>query len=171
MSKHGGFSGPNAGKYGPEKPSYLGTCHAVIYSSWAIKKCKVNTLNALTINIKGTRTMPMKFNGDFLTSFLLAPGICRSLIWLHTLNMYDGLHGLMSLQTETAWKHVGWNWIISASNSFDSRKILIYKLKSWSKSRENVHINCNLKCQNLPLFWYHPRVSDVFHWLIIIHLN
>ena len=28
MSKYGGFSGPNTGKYGPEKNPYLGTFHA-----------------------------------------------------------------------------------------------------------------------------------------------
>ena len=32
MSKYGGFSGPNTGKYGPEKPSYLDTFYVVIFS-------------------------------------------------------------------------------------------------------------------------------------------
>ena len=30
MSKYGIFSGPNTGKYGPEKTAYLDTFHAVI---------------------------------------------------------------------------------------------------------------------------------------------
>ena len=30
-SKYGVFSGPNAGKYGPEKTRYLGTFHAVLF--------------------------------------------------------------------------------------------------------------------------------------------
>ena len=29
MSKYGGFSDPNVAKYGPEKPQYLDTFHAV----------------------------------------------------------------------------------------------------------------------------------------------
>ena len=29
VSKYGGFSGPNAGKYGPEKSPHLDTFHAV----------------------------------------------------------------------------------------------------------------------------------------------
>ena len=31
MSKYGAFSGPNAGRYGPEKTLYLDTFHAVHY--------------------------------------------------------------------------------------------------------------------------------------------
>ena len=32
MPKYGGFSGPNTGKYGPEKPPYLDTFYVVIFS-------------------------------------------------------------------------------------------------------------------------------------------
>ena len=40
VSKYGVFSGPNAGKYGPEKTPYLGTFHAVfclVYISYLDK--------------------------------------------------------------------------------------------------------------------------------------
>ena len=33
MSKYEVFSGPNAGKYGPEKTQYLETLHAVFYNA------------------------------------------------------------------------------------------------------------------------------------------
>ena len=44
VSKYGVFSGPNAGKYGPEKTPYLGTFHAVKFFSeikHVLQECSV----------------------------------------------------------------------------------------------------------------------------------
>ena len=48
MSKYGVFSGPNTGKYGPEKTPYLNTFHAMEYirhlSHRAWRACQINCL-------------------------------------------------------------------------------------------------------------------------------
>ena len=45
VSINGVFSGPNTGKYGPEKTTYLDTFHAVGEAETAVKRLKLDNQN------------------------------------------------------------------------------------------------------------------------------